>query len=452
MNVSAVESALKDKAAKAVEMAIKEGAATAVADVYQKKEFDLGVRNGEVEQLSEAESYGILLTVSKDGRRASVSSSDTTRDSLETIASQVVAMCRYTDSDPDYSLPGKQFLATESPELDLLDPNILELGIQDRIDRAMALEKLFLEQDPCIKADGSNLTTIVASSALANSLGFCMADTAGMIMQSVHGFAEDTVTEGDLNKGRKQTGSWSCRSRYIADMQSPQEIASSAARQVLRKLGARKPKTGVYPVYYEPRTAKTVWGHLIKAMAGTAIFRNESFLVDRENTPVCAPQITITDDPLLIRGLRSRTFDNEGVAGKPLDLVRDGVLQTYLKSTYSANKLGGAPTGHAGGSTNVLISAGEYSEDEMLAKMGTGVWVTGLLGSGANISTGDYSRGALGLWVEDGKPVYPIMEFTLNSNLDTMLQNITLLGNNVYPHDAVRTPGFVIGEMTISGA
>ena len=315
----------------------------------------------------------------------------------------------------------------------------------------MDLEQLFLEQDPRIKADGSSLTTIVASSALANSLGFCQAETAGMIMQSVHGFAEDTVTEGDLNKGRKQTGSWSCRARHLEDMQSLEEIASSAANQVLRKLGARKPRTGVYPVYFEPKTAKTIWGHLIKAIAGTAIFRNESFLVGREGTPVASKQITVTDNPLLKRGVRSRCFDNEGVAGKSLDLVSEGVLQTYIKSTYSANKLGGGPTGHAGGSTNVLIQPGQYSEEEMLSKMGTGVWVTGLLGSGANISTGDYSRGALGLWVEDGKPAYPIMEFTLNSNLDNMLQNIILLGNNVYPHDTVRTPGFVIGDMTISG-
>ncbi len=198
--------------------------------------------------------------------------------------------------------------------------------------------------------------------------------------------------------------------------------------------------------------AKTLWAHLLKAISGSAVFRNETYLVDRLNSLVCSPCITMTDNPRIPRGLRSRCFDNDGVASLPLKIVENGELNTYIMNTYSASKLNSRPTGHAGGTTNVIISPGEYSEADMIKQMGTGVWVTSMLGEGANISTGDFSRGALGLWVENGEPVYPIMEFTLNSHLNDMLTNISMLGNNTYENDTTQTPGLVIGEMTISGS
>lgn len=443
---------LEEKTAKVVETAMSKGASTAVADIHQKTEFDVEVRNGEIEQLSEAESFGIFLTVSKNGRRASVSSCDLSPESIESLVDHGLALCRYTDQDPFYKLPERDWLCWDTQELDMFDERLLSISIEEKIQKVRELEAALRGQDPRLKSDGCSLSTIVAASAFANSLGFCRSETSGMIATGIAAFAEDEVKDGDLNVGRKQTGYWSARARHIEDLDAPEYVARLAAKQVLRKLGARKPKTGRYPIYFEPKMAKTLWSHLLKAISGSAIFRNESYLVDRLGTQVCAPSINMTDHPRLPRGLRSRCFDNDGVASLPLKIVEGGELKTYIMNTYSASKLNSRSTGHAGGTTNILIDPGPYSEDEMIKSMGTGVWITSMLGEGANISTGDFSRGALGLWVEDGVPVYPIMEFTLNSHLDEMLKNISMLGNNVYKNDSTQTPGLVIGEMTISGS
>ena len=444
--------ALKQKTAQIVARAKAMGASTAMADLHQKTDFLVEVRNQNIEHLSEAESFGLYLTVSKDGRRATVTSCDLSPESIETLIGHALNLCKYTDHDPFYTMPESELLATEVQDYDLFDPDLPRLAIRDRIERARELERCLTAKDPRLKSDGASISTVIAASALANSLGFCQGEVSGMIGSSVAAFAEDEVQRGDLNIGRKQTGYWSAKARHLKDLAEPDEVAGRAARDVLRKLGARKPKSGKFPVYFEPSMAKTLWGHFLKAIKGTAIFRNESYLVDRLGTGVCSPNITIIDDPTIIRGLRSRSFDDEGVACRASDIVRDGELKTYMMSTYSANKLGLHSTGHAGGSSNVLIAPGALSEAEMIRKMDRGVWITSLLGAGTNISTGDYTRGALGLWVENGEVVHPVMEFTLNSHLDAMFQNIVMLGNNVYKNDSVRTPGLVIEEMSISGA
>ena len=211
-----------------------------------------------------------------------------------------------------------------------------------------------------------------------------------------------------------------------------------------RKLGAIKPKTAKVPVYFEPKFARTLWAHLLSALTGSAVYRNETYLAGKLGKAIAASCVNLRDDPTIPRGLSSKSYDNEGVACRRRDLIRDGVLQTWLMNTYSANKLGLSATGHAGGPGNLIIEPGVASEAEMLAQMDRGVWVTGLLGQGVNTSTGDYSRGALGLWIENGRVSHPIAEFTLNSNLDQMFRGIVMLGNNVYEPASIRTPGLVI--------
>ncbi len=442
---------LKAKAAAFVQMAMDRGADSVVADMHQYSEFEVDVRNGEIETLVEAESYAMGLTVCKDNRRSSVNSCDLSESSMAELADQALEMCRYTDQDAYYSLPKPELLAAGSNDYELFDDRLPELAAAEKIERAKALESLALAKDPRLKSDGAYFTNIISASALANSLGFCQAQTKTKSVYGVSAFAEDRGAEDDPNTGRKQISGWGTTARHLADLDPPDKVASETARRVLRKLGARKPKTGNFPVYFEPSAAKSLWGHFLKAISGSNIFRNESYLADRLHTRIFSPNITIVDDPTLIRGLGSRAYDNEGVACKPLTLVDRGELSSFIMSTYSANKLNMQGTGHAGGATNLIIQPGELSEAAMLREMGTGVWVTSLLGQGANIATGDYSRGALGLWVEGGEPIYPIMEFTLNSNLDRMFQNIALLGANVYEQSSTRTPGLVIGEMTISG-
>ena len=440
---------LKAKASETVALALKMGAGTAVAHMHNKTELEVTSRNGETENLSEAESQAIALTLSVKGRRATVSSCDTGKASLTSLVEQALAMCRYTDEDPFYSLPDPELLAKNPVSQDIFDQNLIHRDVDGCINRAKNIEGHLTHRDQ-IRSDGAFVAIGASGSAMANSLGFCEGEASTLMETGISVIADDGA-EGE-NTGRKQNGNWSSRAHHREDLQSDQQLAHRAVERVQQKLGARKPKTGKFPVYFEPTTARTLWGHLLSAISGTNIYRNNSYLVDRLGTDICAPLVTIKEDPFLPRGLRSRAFDTEGVARKPRTIVSQGKLETYLMSTYSANKLKMQSTGHAGGISNLLITPGALSEREILREMGTGVWITTVFGQGTDISSGDYSRGALGLWIENGEVAYPVNEFTINSNLDRMFRDIVLIGNEPYKEAAIQTPGLLIGEMNLSGS
>jgi len=442
---------LEAKANQVVELAMAKGADTAFVITSWQRSHKVAVRGGEVEQLAEAESVGLELLVSRDQHRATVESCDLSDESLQAMVEQAMTLSRYTDQDTFYSLPDPERLVVDTVDLDLVDPTIETLNTDARIEIANELEARMLAQDSRLKTNGAAVNSARLRSALANSHGFCQSEEETLIRYQTSGFAKDTVTSEDLNSGRNQSGGRGSTARHREDLMDVEEVSKDAAHQILRKIGARKPKTGNFPVYFEPRIARSLWEQLINAMKGTAIFRSKSYLKDRLETKVAVPDLTIQDKPRIPRGLGSRCFDNEGVACYTSDLIRDGVLQTYLLSTYSANKLGLKTTGHAGGVSNLVIAPGDLDEKDMLKAMGTGLWVTTLLGSGTNLSSGDYSHGALGLWVENGEVAYPVMEFTINSNLDKMFQNIAHIGANVDTSSSIHTPGIVIGQMSISG-
>jgi len=443
---------IKEQAQRTVEIAMKKGAQTAVVKVFSRANFSLEVRNGDVENLSEARSRNLTITLSKEGRRATVATCEADEAGVNRMIDQALDMCNYTDPDDCYSLPDEDLLIKAEGNLDLFDERIEHWPIEDRIAAARELESLLKAKAPELSPDGAGIGSAVGVSALANSLGFCKGKANSAVTLGITAFAEDNVEEGDLNTGRRQLGGWTSQARHMEDLQKHEEIADLAVEQVRRKLGARKPQTGSFPVYFEPKMARVLWGHLLTAMGGGAVYRKQSYLADRVGSKVCSDVVTLIDDPTIRRGLASRDFDGEGVACHRSELVSEGTLNTYTMATYSARKLGLKSTGHAGGVGNLLVAPGDLSEEEMLARMGTGVWVTNVLGQGVNTSTGDYSRGALGLWVENGQVAYPIMEFTLASNLDDMFRNIIMMGNNVYEKSAIRTPGFVVEEMKLSGA
>ena len=443
---------LKEYTSRIVEMAMKGGAATAVASMSRKSNSEIEVRHGEVENLSQAESHALALGISKDGRRATATTCDISKDGMEALVAQALALSNYTDKDKYYSLPDKDLLATETHDYDLFDEKVLSLQVEDKIKAVVRLEEELKAIDPRLKCDGASFTTMAGASALANSLGFCQAESTTIVDMGVSAFAEDLVDENDLNSGRKQTSNWFSRGHHLEDLDTLEVIAQTCANRVLRKLGARKPQTGRFPVYFDPNTARTLWRHLVTAISGSEIYRGESYLVDRLNTSVAASQVEIIEDPTIPRGLSSKSFDDEGVACRKRAIVSEGQLQTYLLNTYAANKLGTKSSGHAGGPANLIITPGEKSEKELLREMGTGVWVTGLLGQGINISTGDYSRGAQGLWIENGEIAYPIMEFTLNSNLNKMFHDIVMIGANLDKRWSIRSPGILVQEMTLSGS
>ncbi|CAM2006721.1 TldD/PmbA family protein [Acanthopleuribacter pedis] len=442
---------LEEKARDVLQMARDKGADTAECQIMRRRDFEVEVRNGEIENLSEAEPFEMSLTVSQDYRRASVSTCDLTPDSIRGIVDQAMVLSKYTDRDTFYTLPKPEQLATEFKDLDLFDAGLLDMPVTEKIELARELENHLLAVDERLKSDGASFSSTISAAVVANSAGFCKAEQRTLLGMGVSGFADDQVKEGDLNVGRKQSGSWGSQRRHRADLRGTKETAQRAANNVLRKIGARKPQTGTFPCYFEPTVARSIWSNLLAAMTGGAVYRNESFLIDQLEQQVCSDIVTITEDPFIPRGQSSRNYDREGVAKKAAKLIEKGRLNTWLLGSYSANKLGKTTTGHAGGTANLLIEPGPFDEAGLLKEMGTGIWVISLLGQGVNISTGDFSRAALGLWVENGEVQYPVMEFTLNSNLKDMLKNISHMGNNVMHDWSVQTPGFIIGNMNVSG-
>jgi PmbA protein len=370
---------------------------------------------------------------------------------MQDLAKQALYLCKFTDRDPFYTLPEINLQATHFAELDRYDSAVEILATETKIEIAKALEQELKARDSRISSEGGSASTYVSADVLANSQGFCASETSTLVACSVSGFAEDEVAEDDLNSGRKQSSGWSSRAHYFSDLDSVEAVAAEAAGRILRKLGARKPESGKYPVYFEPTAARSLWGNLLRAINGGLIYRDETYLAGRLETAVAAKGVSLLDDPFMKRGLASRNFDGEGVAASKGFLIEDGVLQTYLLGTYAANKLKMRSTGHAGGASNVIVTPGNLSEADMLKQVGTGLWVTQMMGQGVDIQTGDFSRGAQGLWIENGEVAYPVMEFTINSNLDRMFKDIVAIGNNVHKPSALITPGIVIGEMAISG-
>lgn len=439
---------VRNIAERAVRMAKQAGVDTAEANVSLSTDFEVEVRDGEVENLSEADSHSIHITVSIDGKRASVSSCDFSDTALQKLVDQAVFLCKYTDRDPFYTLPPEELMATNLPDLDLFDTSLMETTPEQWISKIVELERMSASMDNRLISDGSYAGTNRSSFALANSLGFCEGLETTSVSLGVSLFAED---KHGVNTGRKQSGGYSSSSCFAEDLESLTIIADQASRKVIRKLGAKKPGTGIFPVYFEPAMARKIWDSLLSAMKGGLIYRQESYLAGRLHKQVAHQDITINEDPFIKRGPGSSSFDSEGVQRKQRDLITNGNLETYLLSTYSANKLGLWTTGHAGGYGNICIKPGQWSEKEMLAEMGTGLWLTGLSGQGIKLTTGDYSRGATGLWIEQGEVAYPVSEFTISSNLEHMFNHISMLGNNPESRYTIVTPGLVISEMSLSG-
>ena len=430
------------------------GADVAEAGARSGWELSARVRLGEPELVEEAGHKSVSLRVMKNQRVALTSTSDLSPAGLERCVADAMMLVELSEADP-FAGPADPAELSHGPypELELYDPAVESILADQAIARAIAAEKAALDSDPrLVLSEGATFSRTTSSSALVLSTGFSGTQRGSYASLVVSPVVED---EG----GKKRRGYYWTAARHLSDLEPDEEVGREAARRTLAKLGARKVPTCEAPVVFDPDVARSLIGTLAGCLTGGAIWRKSSYLLDREKTPVASEKVTIVDDPLLKRAPGSRPFDGEGLASRRTVVVDRGVLETYLLDSYSGRKLGRASTASAarsGGSvgastTNFVLQPGELSPEAIIASTERGLYVTEMMGFGFNAITGDYSRGAAGFWIENGKFAFPVSEVTVSSNLDAMLKGIDAVGSDLVLKTSTASPTLRIASMTIAG-
>ncbi len=429
------------------------GATGAEATLVEGDEFEVTVRMGQVEILKEAGARGAGLRVLFGLRAGSAYTSDLTPSGLRRMAESAVALAQLATEDPFAGLPDERELGRLEGDLSLYSPSVPAVPAAERIELARRVEAAALGADPRINnSEGGSYSSYTGWRAFANSLGFCGSyQTSSCSLSAVPVVRENGQLERDY---------WSHSARSFEALESPESVGRQAAERVLRRLGGRKLPTGKAPVLLEPRIARSLLGHLFSAIAGESIYHESSFLAGQLGQVIGSSCLTVIDDSTLPGLFGTSPFDDEGARARRTVVAEKGRLASYLLNSYAARKLGLAPTGSASrgltgnaatGTGNFYLLPGSRSPQEIVASIRSGFFVTELLGSGVNIVNGDYSRGAAGLWIENGQFAYPVREVTISGNLRRMLEQIVEVGNDLEFRSAFASPTIWIEEMTISG-
>ena len=440
-----------------VERAMKAGATAADATVREGDEFSTTVRLGQIENQKEAASKVLGLRVLLGTRSASSYSSDFSDESLNRLVERTIQMARVTSEDPASGLPEAQELGRHPDDLRLYSEDVAGLTAEERIAVARRAEQAALGADPRIKnSEGSGVETGTGSKAYANSLGFVGSYRSSYTSLTVVPVAQ----EGRNGNLAMQRDYWYAVGRGAGALRDPEAIGRIAAQRTLRRLGARKISTCRVPVVFDSETARSLVGHVFEAVRGDAIYRNASFLAGKLGERVAGGNITILDDGLRPGGFGSRPFDDEGVAPRVTPVIEGGMLRNYLLNAYTARKLrlrttGNASRGVAGppsvGPKNFYLKPGVQSHDEIVRSVSNGFYVTELIGFGVNVVTGDYSRGAAGLWIEKGELTYPVEEVTIAGTLQDMLSHVAVVGSDLEFRSAVASPTLLLEGLTVAG-
>jgi PmbA protein len=445
-----------DVVERALEAAKRAGADAADAVFVESDSLETRVRREEVDFVKQARERTLGLRAlirDREGFRSALgSTSDLSEEAVERTARATAALARATADDPAAGLPEGEY-ATDLPDLDLCDPRDREVGVEARIEAARQTEAAARGVDSRIEnSEGSQASSEFARVAYANTAGF-RADYE----DAAHSlYAEPIAREN----GAMQRDYWITAGRRLADLEPPAAVGRRAAERALRRLGARRIPTCEAPVIFDPMTAPSLLRHLAACVSGYAIYREASYLGGREGEIVASDLVTVIDDGRLPGGLGSKPFDAEGQPTRRNVVVEGGRLQTYLLDGYSARKLDRRSTGSAARSpgsaptvapTNLWLEPGDATPEELVAGTERGLLVTELIGMGFNPVTGDYSRGAAGLWIEGGEIAYAVEEITIAGNLEQMLTSIDAVGSDLIWFGPVASPSLRIPRMTIAG-
>ena len=430
-------------------LAQKHGASKADAIATNGRSLSIGVRAGKLEDIDNSEGEDIGLRVFVGGRQACVSSSDLSQGSLEKLAERAVAMAKLAPEDPWAALADADKLATTEPDLDIFDP--VDVNADNLFARAAEVEAAALNVKGVKQAEGANAHCVSAASFFMTSDGFAKGWRSSRHGLSVAAFAGDGA---NMERDYDYAGT-----RWLSDLPAPGAIGAKAAARVLARLGATQMSSGAMPVMFDRRVASSLLSSFIGAISGPAIARGVSYLKDAMDTQVFGSGVNITDDPLRMRGTGSRPWDGEGVMSKPLGLIEDGMLRSWMLNTATAAQLGLTTTGHASrdistppgvSSSNTHIHAGAQSPESMMKDIGEGLLITEMFGPSINPNTGDYSVGIAGFAIKNGTRSNPVNEVTVAGNLLDMFKNLTP-ANDLKFDDPIAAPSLLVGDMVIAG-
>jgi len=452
--VVAEKTDLKEIATDVVRRAMAGGATDAEAVVREGSEFSTVVRLGETETLKESGSRAIGVRVFSGQRAASTYSSDFAPQALEQMVNSALALARVTSEDPFAGIPEASQLGSIPGDLDLYYEDVFSLPTQERIEYARRCEKAALGADPRIRnSEGGSFDAATGHKVLANSRGF-----VGEYRRSYCSVAAVPIAQSE--DGSMQRDYWYSVARSLSRLESPEKVGQIAAERTLRRLGARKVKTARVPVVLDPQVSRSILDHIFEGVNGDSVYRGASFLAGKLGERVAGENVTVIDDGTMPGGFGTSPFDGEGIPTRRTVVIDRGVLKSYLLNSYTARKLGLVTTGNAArglagnpgiGPGNYFLQPGTKSPKEIIAGIDEGLYITEFLGFGVNLVTGDYSRGASGLWISRGELTYPVEEITVAGNLKDMFCNITEIGNDLEFRGSVAAPTIRLDGLTIAG-
>ncbi len=452
-SLSAQTDPLASVAKYVLDRAISLGATEADVLAAEGDSVSVQVRLSAVDRLAKAREKSLGLRVFFGKRSASASTSDFSKKSLNHFVTDTCALAKAVAEDEMSGLPETHLMEKDLLNLEVHDPT--QLTVEEEISLARRAEKAAMSVDQRItNSEGADCAAAHGSVLLANSHGFLGVHQSSTFSLSVSPIATDS------NGGGMQRDYWYSVSPKLQNLESPESVGKEAARRTIRRLGAQKISTQEVPVIFDPETAQSLLGHLASAISGYSLYKGASFLVGQLGHQLAPEFVNIHDDGRLIGGFGSRPFDGEGMATRKTPIIERGVLTNYLLDTYSGRKLGMASTGNASrsvgdnpsvGVTNFYLDPGVATPAEIIGSVRQGLYVTELIGFGVNMVTGDYSRGVVGFWIENGELAYPVEEVTIAGNVKQMFMDIEMIGNDLQFRGRMASPTLKIRNMMVAG-
>lgn len=433
---------LETAVAKALEVAAASSDAAEVA-ITKSTGLSVSTRMCEVENVEFNSDGALGITVYRGQRKGSASTSDLSEKAIRQTVLAALDIAQYTSADPYAGPAPKELMVQDIPDLDLFHPDEPNPDVAAQI--AIAAERAALGYSKKIKqSDGGSYDSHFGIRVYGNSHGL-LASYAS----SRHSISCSVIGEG--RNGEMERDYSYTVARHRDDLWTPESVGLQAAENTVSRLDPQKLKTGQFPVMFAADVATGLIGHLVMAISGGNLYRKSSFLLDHLGKTILPTWFNISERPHVMRGLASSPFDSEGVRTQDLEIITDGVLATYLLTSYAARKMNMTPTGHAGGIHNWYVKSTGQNYQQMLKELGTGLLVTEVMGQGVNVVTGDYSRGTAGFWVENGEIKYPVSEITIAGNLKQMLQQIVAVGSDIETRSQIQTGSILIESMKVAG-